>query len=446
MKNDTPWVKDFSNALELAMSSAVAVAEGRPELTLDQYVRAIWNVTQRPRLNGYFLQFRIDPDETVRLICGHPKIARIFEENEEPQEFVLTGLRSSYSNTNQRQFALGLIRHLVCSAKLSGILATARRFEEMLERSAEKDLSGLEATFVSGLSLGGRMDIAEGLSAIPYDEYRREHLGSFTAVMYDHLVQRNTIVERSGQLSPIAVILQEFRWGPAIARGSDPPTIKFRGNGGEALDVVPLINLLSVIGNLRLRVVGQERRAERWFYELAGQHLDIGLNHHHRGPVDLVPGNDNELSAKQKAEFERLAPLWLAFAEEPDKKSIGLAMSRLAGALSRAGSLAEEDKILDVAIALEILYGVQNKARLSKRSEGLLSEDQTEREHIKRIIKRFFKCRNEIVHHQSQRYDQGSMNTAFFGGFNIAVRTMRRHLKCRSMPSEEEWQRLEHRS
>ena len=56
-----------------------------------------------------------------------------------------------------------------------------------------------------------------------------------------------------------------------------------------------------------------------------------------------------------------------------------LAVRRLAASLSRPGGpFGEEDRILDVAIALEIFYGGKQGHELAKRAARLLGADATE--------------------------------------------------------------------
>ncbi len=66
-------------------------------------------------------------------------------------------------------------------------------------------------------------------------------------------------------------------------------------SGRKAVDVALLVNLLSEIGNLRLRIAEQEARAEHSFCHLFGYGLDLGMNHVVRSPVALVSGKGKEL-------------------------------------------------------------------------------------------------------------------------------------------------------
>ena len=443
---DARWAEEFGEALSVAVSSAVAKARDKPELSIDRFAEMVRaaerDVTQITRLIGYAIGFRPEPEDAVRLICGRPEIVELFERTEGPEEFALSGLRTSYISGDRRSFVLELVARLVRSAVLVGVPNTVSRFEEMLERGAAKALPGLEATFVSGLGLRERWDIVQGLSAVPYDEYRQSELISFAAFAYDGFVREASNTDDSGRMPPVAVILQEFRWGPAISRGYAWPDIRYRGNGGEPFDMASLVNLLSVVGEAPLNVVGRQARAQRWFYDLLDENFDIGMDHLVRSPVGVVRGDGKGLSAAGKVEFERLLRLWQGFSM-PDRSRIDLAVSRLAGAMSRTGTLAGEDKVLDVAIALEILYGMTRRTKLSKRVSAFLGGDPDERASTESDVDRLYRWRVDVVHGLDGQADRDSMAEAISKGSNLARRTLRAYLDRGSIPARPEWAQLE---
>ena len=76
-----------------------------------------------------------------------------------------------------------------------------------------------------------------------------------------------------------------------------------------------------------------------------------------------------------------------------------LAVRRLAASLSRPGGpFGEEDRILDVAIALEIFYGGKQGHELAKRAARLLGADATEQIRTYDQARRFYTVRSRIVH------------------------------------------------
>lgn len=440
-------------ALETTMQLTDVVAEGKTPLALDQYAQAIRSteqgIFQRHHLTGYRFKFRKPPDKALELVESHHEIVKLFGVHGKQEKCSLFGLSGGSSHKDQHQLFLSLVERAVLSAALFGIPKTVQRFEKMLALSAKRELVGLEFTFVAGLNLETKWTIAEGLCAVPYDNCRREYLNAGAVFDYDCLVRHDPIVKGPEKPPPVAVFMQKFKWGPAIVKGSDPDWTRHWGNGGKWIDVASLVNLLSAIGNCPLVIIGQEGRAEPWFYELIGRGLDIGMNYFNRSPIDFIRRNRDQqfISPEKKAEFEKLVPLWLKFLElnkeNSDRERIGLAISRLAGAVARTGSLAEEDKIIDVAIALEISYRSHRKDILPERVNKYLGKNPDECTGLKNAIKLLYDWRNYIVHGRNRENVQGSMTEAFSGGFDIAVRTIRTHLEKGFMPSQSYWEQTQ---
>ena len=76
-----------------------------------------------------------------------------------------------------------------------------------------------------------------------------------------------------------------------------------------------------------------------------------------------------------------------------------LAIRRLAGSFSRPGGrFGQEDRILDVAIALEMLYGGMTGHKLAQRAAALLGEIAAEQKGTYDQAKGFYDVRSRIVH------------------------------------------------
>ncbi|MCY3747040.1 MAG: hypothetical protein OXH05_12500 [Acidobacteria bacterium] len=443
---DAGWAKEFSAALQVAVSSAVARAWDKPELTMERFAEmtraAERDVSQTKRIVGYSIGFRSEPEEAVRLICNRPEIVELFERGDGSDGFSLNALRSSFDCAGRREFVLALIARLVHSALLSGIPKTVRRFEALLEGSVARELPGLHATFVAGVGLKERWDIGEGLYAQPYDEYRQGELSSLARYLFDDMVREVRSGSSGRRVLPVAVLVQKFRWGPAISSRRAMPEIKYLANGGAPLDVASLVNLLAISVDGPLQVVGQCTRAARWFYELIDTTCDIGMEYFARSPVEGGPREVRELTAEGRVEFERLLKLWRGLAKS-DRRRINLAISRLAGVLSRTGSLAGEDRVLDAAIALEILYGMTKRAKLCDRVGRFLGDTPRERSEIEGEVDRLYQWRVDIVHGLKPEDDRSRIAEAAAAGKRLARESLRKHLERGSMPTRAEWKQLE---
>ena len=79
---------------------------------------------------------------------------------------------------------------------------------------------------------------------------------------------------------------------------------------------------------------------------------------------DVWPRRGRELSEGDVDAFLDLACGWFTYPDKPD--AMNLAIRRLAASFSRPGGrFGQEDRILDVAIALEVLYGGTTGHKLS---------------------------------------------------------------------------------
>ena len=127
-----------------------------------------------------------------------------------------------------------------------------------------------------------------------------------------------------------------------------------------------------------------------------------------------------------------LARDWYAEPEKPH--ALALATRRLAASLSRPGGrFAEEDRILDVAIALEICYGGKTGHQLAKRAARLLGADATEQIHTYDQARRFYSVRSRIVHTEGPAPARDLLHGELETGRDLACRSLRYLLKC-NMP------------
>ena len=105
-------------------------------------------------------------------------------------------------------------------------------------------------------------------------------------------------------------------------------------------------------------------------------------------------------------------------------------MRRLAASLSRPGGrFGEEDRILDVAIALEICYGGKKGHQLAKRAARLLGADATQQIRSYDQARRFYSVRSRIVHTEGPAPGRDSLHGELEAGWDLACRSLRDLLK-----------------
>ena len=128
--------------------------------------------------------------------------------------------------------------------------------------------------------------------------------------------------------------------------------------------------------------------------------------------------------------------------EKEDRDRLGLAIRRLASSLSRTGRFRIEDRILDIAIALEIMYGLDDPEityKLRTRAAYLLGTSPEERVEIFDKIGNFYGGRSATVHGSRGRRQQIDPEEALADGLGIARRTTLALLRYGGVPN---WNRL----
>ena len=128
-----------------------------------------------------------------------------------------------------------------------------------------------------------------------------------------------------------------------------------------------------------------------------------------------------------------------------DRDRLALAIRRLAALPSRIGRFGTEDRILDTAIALETMYGLDSPEityKLETREGYFLGNNAHERMEILGKVKNFYEARSAVVHgpRRSRRGRRGvDLENALSNGLHLARETLQALLRGGSNP---DWDRL----
>ena len=123
-----------------------------------------------------------------------------------------------------------------------------------------------------------------------------------------------------------------------------------------------------------------------------------------------------------------------------DRNTLALAITRLSTSLSRSGILAAQDRVLDISIALEILYrpdGGEITYKLSTRTGWYLGKDIDERLRIRKVISDFYSSRSAIVHR-----GKATDHHALVPALETARKTLLRHLERGGVPDDPDWPKI----
>ena len=131
------------------------------------------------------------------------------------------------------------------------------------------------------------------------------------------------------------------------------------------------------------------------------------------------------LSDHEVETFREFIRGWEACSQRHD--AVELAIARLADSFSRSGRFELEDRILDTATALEILYelgGSELKYKLATRGACFLGDDDEESKSIMNRLKAFYDQRSAIVHNGKTKKNRKTVAESLSDVSDLARRTL----------------------
>ena len=183
-----------------------------------------------------------------------------------------------------------------------------------------------------------------------------------------------------------------------------------------------LVDLLAIATRLPLLSRTVYVRLARWIEEI-GPNFAHGTESSRGFVSDVWPRRGRDLSQGDVDAFLKLARGWHVYLDRPD--AMNLAIRRLAASFSRPGGrFGQEDRVLDVAIALEVLYGGTTGHKLAQRAAALLGGSATEQKHRYDQAKGFYDLRSSIVHWKNVAYSRDVLGEELEAGRDLACLTL----------------------
>ena len=363
-------------------------------------------------------------DRARYILIAHPTLARVIAPIIERDDFWVQILNAG-SSTSPMDLIAGLMAraselpvggYRAAAAELHGFLTPAGE-EGSDSVPGELDI-GYDAVLFYGLTLTERVDVADGMTLLPFEEAR--------AFVDESLVE---------QLAPggagfhdwrsVGAAARPFRWRPALQR---------TGRGGGPLVESPepffvqartFLDLLAVThGVAVLPFVMLNHCIDRSATQLLGLADNRGSFYRGRS----AHGFDGFQECPE-LEREALGKATEAFKIRTGERYARMApiVGRLAEALGRDGRFAVLDRILDVAIALEQMYqldGGEISYKMRMRVAWFLGADAESRLREMKAVKEFYEARSAIVHNRKGKKVTQRQHTAFGKGFDIARRSL----------------------
>ena len=382
------------------------------QATIDEHAKAFFDHLF-PALNR-------DPSDLVDLLCQHPGMSPyISGSGNDRATFVVMPSGGSLLQMDI------LASYLTKNAIQQGCPAAVGHVEYLLSLNARGGAPGYEISLFRGLTMSGEIEIAPGLEIIDFQRAAERGL-----VKNEPPGPSNPTPDYAAM--DALVLARQMTWGPCFVpplKSSDefPQSIpKFRWLPGRGTGIA--IDLLSVCTSHHVQVLFVSFCAPEFVDVSPGFASGSGYGYMHD-----EYGSTQDLT---KEHVRHLQELLLSLARFNAVKCdiLELAVSRLSSSIQRnRGRFWVQDRILDAAIALEIMYELEPPEltyKLSTRAAHLLAKETGERMEIFGRVHAFYNARSQIAHGlKVKRQRKGNKKTIDFkkaadSGFALASDTL----------------------
>ena len=310
----------------------------------------------------------------------------------------------------------------VAASELETLLAPERKGEPA---PVQGDLTvGYHAALFEGLRVDDEIRVTNEVKIVPF-----AHLAEF---VNDSALQ-GVVPEklRSSRRKSVGAIVKPFRWKPEFrARGEDREQGEDRKSESDRIgsffeDAEALIELVAVwhgVPIVRLETIPY--CIHRTTYCLLGAEQSNGGYTLGRPAGSL--GRFAKPSALNSEAFDEARKTFLS-RDSVHYRVYAPVISRLAEALARSGQFAVEDRILDVAIALERMYELDQGSisrKLRNRASRFLGSDAGNRRRDWESVKEFYEVRSDIVHNRLDILSAQRTREASSRGIDVARRSL----------------------
>ena len=269
----------------------------------------------------------------------------------------------------------------------------ATELDNFLTFASQGQLLGYEVVVFRGLAVEGAVNLGPGTRLASYKEAVRRGLVRKREpeplnVGPDYERMRASVLFREMTWSPCLV-------GPSTVKdfGADRPASEFGWVSGPSLGVI--LDLLSLVTAQRVEMVE--------ILSCAPDFIDVNPNLGPGSSMGFVIPDQwqvGDLTSAQAMEVGEWLEAWASFSDE--RGVLELVLARLVSSFRRhRGGFWLEDRILDVAIALEVLYGLDSGElthKLSTRAAYLLDGGPERRIEVFDAVGRLYGARSRIVH------------------------------------------------
>ena len=387
------WRETFAEALVPLSNSVTAHCWGSPDLGNPEYRtlarQAAGDLGLRELLSQYLTKTAGDPEPAIGLLLTHPAMPGMFDgRGRHAATFVAMPGKGFRVELHQ------LVGRAAALAARVGVEAAASKVDQLLTLGADGQLPGYEVVVIRGLSMQGVTKLGPGTWLASYDE-------ALARGLLRAKPAGPTNNDPDYRAMQALVAFREMTWSPCLVAprtlrnvGDPPPMANFAWSSGPTLSV--LLDLASLATSQRIEVV------ELLSCAPAFAALDPNF-----GPGSKMGFGTGEwwkvkiFGPAEVAEIRRLGEAW-AVLDSGDRDRLELSLGRLVSSQRRnVGRFRHEDRLLDIAVALEVMFGLQGGElthKLSVRAAHLLGHSGEERVVVFDSVQRLYKERSRIIH------------------------------------------------
>ena len=421
------WTDRLAEALDVLAESVTGVRYRMPTLTNSQYRHlaheALRDTNAQILFEEYLPKLDSQPTAAIEIFQEHPILRREVVESGDEAAIMVLSPPGNARRVELERLALYLAK---TSVQKGGYYA-ADLLDNYLKLSDMKDLPGQEITIFRGLIVDQRFELSPGAFIAPYEEVVEEGL----------LRERKYYPEEEPidyRQMRAAVVVRDLKWGPSVKppmTSKTPPSeisidLSFAFlDGIDGLSV--FFDFLSVVTRCHLEVLSVLYPVGDFMEEIHRQ-FKVGssmayLEHRSLGPFRQISGS---LEREHVVTLREVLSEWEGSHGFPRH-----ALSRLAASVGRTGRLGREDSILDLAIALEIMYSIdlELKYKLGTRLGYFLGSEPTDRTRLFNRVGRLYDVRSAIVH--GRPTNRQELDEVYSEGFNLAQDTLFKLVRTR---------------
>ena len=360
------------------------------------------------------------------ILAAHPALADVADNSLSHRKFMVV-IADRGGETGLLHVLVGLMTR---GRELpeDGFRVACRELEGLLGPDGADDTmqlnTGFHVVVFYGLRFEGEITITEDMRIVPFEKVR-------------DYVDEGILRPFSPNLTvptpwdPVGAIVKSFEWRPEFRPSNREICLDLDWGGSFREDGERLVELMAIthgapvvclatmhycVDRVACRLLGQPHH--RASYTLGRSAQSFNRLSVSRESCAIALDEARELFWKRDgARFRKYEPI----------------VSRLAGAAARSGRFAVDDRILDVAIALERMYELDQGEivfKLKTRAACFLEAETARRTQVFKDVGRFYDARSAIVHSaRGKRASAKEREAAFGKGFEIARRSLGKLLR-----------------